>query len=177
MKYIFNLVPTGIFFIAYQLYDIFLAIKLLIVFSGLLFIINFFIYKKINKIYLFNFIITFIFGSFSILVHNSDYIKYKITIIYFLIFLYLFFYQKWKKESFLKKILEKELILSHVIWKKLDVIWSIFFLFCSIINMYVSCFFSENIWVTFKVFGLTTLALIFTVFTVFYIRYLILKKK
>jgi len=177
MKYILNLVPTCIFFIVYQLYNIFLAIEFLILFSGLLFIINFFINKKINKIYLFNFITIFIFGCFSILFHNSNYIKYKITIIYFLIFLYLFFYQIWKKKSFLKKLLEKKLTFSHIIWKKLDIIWAIFFLFCSIINMYVSFFFSEQIWVNFKVFGLTILTLIFTVITIFYIRYLISKEK
>lgn len=177
MKYIFNLVSTGIFFIAYQKYDMFLAIKLLILFSGLVFVINFYFNKKIDKIYLFNFITILLFGSFSLLIHNSNYMKCKITFIYFLMFLYLLIYQIWKKESFLKKILGKELILPNMIWKKLDFIWAIFFLSCSIINLYITFFFSENIWVNFKIFGLTILTIICVIISVIYINYCNSKEK
>ncbi|CAL4042967.1 inner membrane-spanning protein YciB [Buchnera aphidicola] len=177
MKYFFNFAPTFIFFIIYQMYNIFLAIKLLILFSGFMLIIDFYIFKKIDKICLFNFVNIFIFGSCSILLHNSNYIKWKITIIYFLMFLYLFFYQKWKKKLFFENILRKKLVLPHEVWINLDFIWAIFFLFCSIINLYVALFFPENIWVNFKVFGLTTLTLIFIVITVIYIRCFISKKK
>ena len=61
MQKILNLLPIITFFIIYKAYDIFIACKFLIIISGIIFILNWIIYKKIEKINLINFILITIF--------------------------------------------------------------------------------------------------------------------
>ena len=109
MQKILNLLPIITFFIIYKAYDIFIACKFLIIISGIIFILNWIIYKKIEKINLINFILITIFSSLTIFFHNSSFIKWKITIIYMLFFIVLLISQYDGKKPIIQKILEKNI--------------------------------------------------------------------
>jgi len=47
--------------------------------------------------------------------------------------------------------------------------WTLFFLACGLVNIYVAFWLPENIWVNFKVFGITSLTLIYTLLSGIYI--------
>ena len=47
--------------------------------------------------------------------------------------------------------------------------WAVFFILCGLANIYIAFWLPQNIWVNFKVFGLTALTLIFTLLSGIYI--------
>ncbi|QIQ41302.1 MAG: septation protein A [Buchnera aphidicola (Aphis urticata)] len=177
MHKILNLLPIITFFIFYKTYDIFIASKFLIITSGLTCILHFIIYKKVDKINLISFILISILGSLTILFHNSQFIKWKITIIYMFFSIILLISQFYEKKPMIQRFLEKNIKLSNIYWKKINFFWALFFLFCSILNIYIAFCFSEEAWVNFKVFGLSILMLFSIVITSIYINYKTLKKK
>ena len=52
---------------------------------------------------------------------------------------------------------------------KLNLAWAVFFILCGLANIYIAFWLPQNIWVNFKVFGLTALTLIFTLLSGIYI--------
>jgi intracellular septation protein A len=47
--------------------------------------------------------------------------------------------------------------------------WALFFILCGLANIYIAFWLPQNIWVNFKVFGLTALTLVFTLLSGVYI--------
>ncbi|AAM67822.1 septation protein A [Buchnera aphidicola] len=177
MKKILNLLPIFTFFIFYRFYDIFIASKSLIFISGLTCLLYWIIYKEIDKINLFSFITIAIFGSLTIIFHNSQFIKWKITIIYMIFSVILFISQFFMKKPIIQRFLEKDIKISDLYWKKINFFWALFFLFCSILNIYVALCLPEKIWVNFKVFGLSFLMFLSILITSIYINFKMLKEK
>lgn len=129
MKKILNFLPVLIFFIFYKFYDIFIASESLIITSGLVCLLYWFIYKKIDKMNLFSFITITIFSSLTIFFHNSEFIKWKITIIYAIFSLVLLISQLCTKKPILQRFLEKEIKISNYYWKKINFFGHCFFYF------------------------------------------------
>ncbi|ACL30639.1 septation protein A [Buchnera aphidicola] len=177
MKQILNILPMFIFFIFYKFYDIFIASGSLIVISGLICIIHWILYNEIDKISLFSFLSVFFFGSLTIFFHNSQFIKWKITIIYIIFSLVLLISQFFTRKPMIQRFLEKDIKISNIYWRKINFIWSLFFLFCAILNIYIAYYFSETIWVNFKVFGFTSLTFFLILITSIYINCKISKNK
>jgi hypothetical protein len=53
--------------------------------------------------------------------------------------------------------------------QNLNIAWAVFFILCGLANIYIAFWLPQNIWVNFKVFGLTALTLIFTLLSGVYI--------
>lgn len=177
MKQILNILPMLIFFIFYKLYDIFIASGSLIVTSGLICILYWVIYNEIDKISLFSFFVVSFFSFLTIFFHNSQFIKWKITIIYIIFSIILLISQFWTKKPMIQRFLEKDIKISSIYWCKINFCWSLFFLFCSFLNVYIAFYFSEEIWVNFKVFGFTSLTFFLILLTSIYINCKISKDK
>ncbi|AYN24790.1 septation protein A [Buchnera aphidicola] len=177
MKKILNLLPILTFFIFYRFYDIFIASKSLIFTSGLICLLYWIIYKEIDKINLFSFITITVFGSLTIFFHNSQFIKWKITVIYMIFSIILLISQFWMKKPILQRLLEKDIKISDFYWKKINFSWALFFLFCSILNIYIAFWLPEKTWVNFKVFGLSCLMFLSILITSVYINCKMLKEK
>jgi len=77
----------------------------------------------------------------------------------------------------MQRLLEKDITISNVYWRKINFFWSLFFLFCSILNVYIAFYFSEETWVAFKVFGFTFLTFFVILITGIYINCKISKEK
>ena len=170
MKKILNLFPIITFFIFYKIYNIFVASKFLIIISGVTCILYWVIYKKIDKINLISFVLITLFGSLTIFFHDSQFIKWKITIIYMFFAVALLISQFYGKKPIIQKLLEKNIKIYDIFWKKINFFWTLFFLFCSILNIYIAFYCSEDTWVNFKVFGLSILMLFAILITSIYIN-------
>lgn len=177
MKQILNILPMLVFFIVYKFYDIFIASGSLIFTSGLICVLYWIFYNEVDKINLFSFFIISIFGSLTIFFHNSQFIKWKITIIYIIFSLTLLISQVFTKKTIMQRFLEKDIKISNIYWNKINLFWSLFFLFCGVLNIYIAFYFSENIWVNFKVFGLTILTFFLIFITGIYINFKTIKEK
>ncbi|ANF17040.1 hypothetical protein XW81_01290 [Buchnera aphidicola (Schlechtendalia chinensis)] len=177
MKYFLNFLPMFIFFIIYKFYDIFIASTALMISTVISCILIKIIFHKIDKSDYINCVSSLFFGSLTLLFHNGNYIKWKVTIIYLCLSGFLLINHFFSKKLLIQKLLEKKVTLSNSTWSKINVAWTIFFLACASANLYVMFYLSENTWITFKVFGLTLITLLFIFINCIYINYSISKKK
>jgi len=74
------------------------------------------------------------------------------------------------KKTMIQRFLEREIKISNIYWRKINFFWSLFFLFCSFLNIYIAFSFSETTWVNFKVFGFTFLTFFLILVTGIYIN-------
>ncbi|PHM64074.1 intracellular septation protein A [Xenorhabdus stockiae] len=169
MKQLLDFLPLVVFFVVYKMYDIFYASGALIAATGLAVVITYAIYRKVEKSSLITFAITAVFGTLTLTFHSDLFIKWKVTVIYAIFALALLISQWVMKKPLIQKMLGKELELPDAIWNKLNTAWAIFFIVCALANIYIAFWLSMDVWMNFKVFGLTALTLVFTVLSVIYI--------
>ncbi|WP_140921143.1 septation protein A [Limnobaculum xujianqingii] len=169
MKQFLDFLPLIVFFTFYKLYDIFIASGALIVATALAVIYSLIKYRKVEKMMIVTFVMVVIFGTLTIIFHSPDFIKWKVTAIYALFALGLIFSQFVLKKLLIKSMLGKEITLPEQVWSRLNIAWALFFLACGLINIYVAFWLSMDVWMNFKVFGLTGLTLVFTLLSGIYI--------
>lgn len=163
MKQLLDFLPLIVFFAFYKIYDIYTATAALIVATALALIFSWYKYRKVEKMTLITFILVAVFGGLTLFFHTDEFIKWKVTAIYGLFAAALLISQWLLKKNLIQSMLGKEISLPETAWKRLNVAWALFFLACGIANIYVAFWLPQNIWVNFKVFGLTALTLLFTV--------------
>ena len=73
------------------------------------------------------------------------------------------------EKPLIQRMLGKELSLPQQVWSRLNLAWALFFILCGLANIYIAFWLPQNIWVNFKVFGLTALTLVFTLLSGIYI--------
>lgn len=169
MKQLLNFIPLIIFFFVYKKVDIFYASGALMIATTLSMLIIYFIYKKIEKSSLITLIIVIIFGGLTLIFHSDYFIKWKVTVTYFIFSLVLLFSQFFTKKPLIQRILDKDIFLSNEIWSRLNLSWGIFFFICALVNIYVAFWLPQDIWVNFKVFGLSIITLVFSILSMIYI--------
>lgn len=169
MKQFLDFLPLAVFFAVYKLYDIFAATKALIVVTAVVLIYSWIRYRKVEKMALITFVLVAVFGGLTIALHDVEFIKWKVTVIYALFAAALMFSQWFMKKPLIQSMLGKELTLPQGVWSRLNIAWAIFFILCGLANIYIAFWLPQDIWVNFKVFGLTALTLIFTLLSGVYI--------
>ncbi len=169
MKQLLDFLPLAVFFIFYKLYDIFIASGALIIATGLALVASWVLYRKLDKMTIVTFVLVAVFGILTLVFHNDEFIKWKVTVIYSLFALALLYSQFFMAQPLIKSLIGKEIQLPETSWRRLNVAWVLFFLACGLANIYVAFWLPEAFWVNFKVFGLTALSLLFTLISGVYI--------
>ncbi|WP_410015236.1 septation protein A [Sodalis sp. C49] len=169
MKQFLDFLPLVVFFVFYKLYDIYIASGALIAASALVLIYTWIRYRKVEKVTLLTFIMVAIFGSLTMYYHNAEFIKWKVTVIYGLFAIALLVSQFMLGKPLIQRMLGKELTLPERVWNNLNIAWALFFLGCGAANIYIAFWLPQNVWVNFKVFGLTGLTLVFTLLSGVYV--------
>ncbi len=162
MKQLLDFLPLIVFFAFYKLYDIFVATGALIIATALALIFSWYKYRKVEKMTLVTFVLVAIFGGLTLFFHSDEFIKWKVTAIYGLFATALLIGQWVMKKNLIKSMLGKEITLPDSVWSRLNLAWALFFIICGLANIYVAFWLPQNVWVNFKVFGLTALTLVFT---------------
>ncbi|WP_342221669.1 septation protein A [Candidatus Fukatsuia endosymbiont of Tuberolachnus salignus] len=169
MKQLLDFLPLIVFFVFYKAYDIFVASAALVVATSLALIFTWIKYRKIDKMTLITSVMVIVFGSLTFAFHSDLFIKWKVTVIYVLFSAALLISQWVLKKPLIQSMLGRGLTLPDIVWSKLNLAWALFFLGCGAINVYVAFWLPQDIWVNFKVFGLTALTVLFTIVSGLYI--------
>ncbi|PMG46471.1 septation protein A [Vibrio lentus] len=168
MKQILDFIPLIIFFALYKMYDIYTATGALIVASAVQIVLTYIIYKKVEKMQIITFLMVAVFGGMTIFLHDDNFIKWKVTIVYALFAIGLTVSHLMGKSA-IKGMLGKEISLPEAVWGKVNWAWTLFFTLCAILNVYVAFNLPLDVWVNFKVFGLLIATFAFTLLTGVYI--------
>ena len=176
MKQLLEFIPLIIFFAIYKMVDIYAATGSLIITTGLVLAYNYFKHGKAEKMQVITFVMVFVFGSLTLILHDDTFIKWKVTFIYALFAVALLASQFIFKKPIIKQMLGKELTLPDNVWSTLNIAWALFFIVLSLLNVYVAFNLPQDVWVNFKVFGLLGATLVFTLLSGLYL-YKYLPKK
>ncbi|HFE47867.1 MAG TPA: septation protein A [Chromatiaceae bacterium] len=162
MKLFFDFLPVILFFAAYKAFDIYIATATAIVAAGLQVLYQWARHGKPEKMTLWTFILILVLGGMTLIFRNPDFIKWKPTVINWIIAL-ICLGSLWIGE---KNVLER--MMGHLaapppaLWVKLTLATTVFFLFIGALNLYVAFNYPEHIWVDFKLFGVMGLTLAFS---------------
>ena len=153
MKTLLNFLPILFFFVAYKVYDIYVATTVLMVASvieaGVVYAIDRAL-PMLNKITLASILV---FGGITLALHDDVFIKWKPTVIYVVLAVVLGFAVWVKKKNFLKSLLGAQIELPDPVWLRLSEVWVAYCAFMAITNGYVAAYFSTEAWVNFKLWG------------------------
>ena len=168
MKQILDFIPLIVFFALYKMYDIYVATGALIAATAIQIVLTFVLYKKVEKMQLITFAMVAIFGGMTIFLHDENFIKWKVTIVYVIFAVGLAVSHAMGKSA-IKGMLGKEITLPDAVWTRINWAWVGFFSFCAGLNVYVAFELPLDVWVNFKVFGLLIATFAYMVATGFYI--------
>lgn len=167
MQFLMEFLPLLVFFLAYKFADIFWATGALMAATAVQMLVTYLRTKEIPKKQWVFFAMIVVFGTLTIALHDEHFIMWKPTIVYVLFAAILLGSQVMKRPA-LKELLGSAMELPEPIWKRINLSWAAFFIASALANIYVAYGFSQDIWVSFKVFGMTGATLIFTILTIMY---------
>lgn len=119
--------------------------------------------KPIEKRHWLTVLVIWVLGALTLLVHNDLFIKFKPTVLNVAIAAVFLASQYMGKENLTKKMLHSAFEMPDVLWKRLNWAWVIFFLFEGALNVFVALNFSNDVYVSFKFFGLMGLTIVFLI--------------
>ena len=108
-------------------------------------------------------------GAATVWFHNETFIKWKPSVLYWVMGSALWFSQTVLRKNLLQTLIGDELVLPAKVWRNLNTAWITFFALMGLLNLYVAFNFSTADWASFKVFGATGLLLAFTIAQGFYL--------
>jgi intracellular septation protein len=119
--------------------------------------------KKIDMMLWVSLGLVTVLGGATIWFHNETFIKWKPSVLYWVMGLAFWVSQVVFRKNLLQVLIGSELQLPLPVWQRLNFAWIAFFAFMGLANIYVAYSFSTDAWVNFKLFGGIGLMLAFTV--------------
>jgi intracellular septation protein len=162
LKFLFDLFPVLLFFVAFKVAGIYVATAVAIVASALQ--VGWVLARggKVTNMQWTGLAIIVVFGGATLLLRDETFIKWKPTVLYGLAggaFLGALAFGK----NLIKAVMAEGIELPEPIWFKLCVAWGVFFLLQGALNLWVAYTFSTDTWVNFKLFGAMGLMLLFVI--------------
>jgi len=162
LKFLFDLFPVILFFVAFKFSDIFVATGVAIAATIAQIAYVLIRRRKVTGMQWTSLGIIVVFGGATLLLRDETFIKWKPTVLYWLAgvsFLVALAFGK----NLVKAVMSEGLELPEPVWSKLCIAWGLFFLFKGTLNLYVAYAFPTDTWVNFKLFGGMGLMLLFIV--------------
>jgi intracellular septation protein len=163
MKFVFDLFPVILFFVAFKLQGIYVATAVAIVATFLQIGWVWFRHRKVDTMLWVSLAVIVVFGGATLLLHDETFIKWKPSVLYWLFGGVLLGAQTFFGKNLIRAVMGKELKLPDDVWNKLNASWAGFFAVMGIVNLLVAYNFDTDTWVNFKVFGGLGLTLAFVV--------------
>jgi intracellular septation protein len=162
-KFLFDLFPLLLFFIAYRFGGIYVATGVAMTASIAQIAWLRLTGRAIEGMHWINLAVIVIFGGATLWLHSDVFIKWKPTVLYWLFGGALLIGRWVFNRNLVRRLLDKQIELPDAIWGRLNLSWGLFFLLAGGLNLYVafSGHFTESQWVTFKAFGLMGIMILF----------------
>jgi intracellular septation protein len=163
MQLFIDYLPVLFFFGAYFYEDIYFATTVLMVVMPLVLLIQWSITRKLNKIYLASTALVLVLGTATLYFRNPLFLYWKPTVLNWAIALAFLGSQFIGDRPFVQRMMAGAAELTSAQWKRLNLIWVVFFAAVGCINLYVAFTYSEAIWVKFKLFGMFGITIVFVI--------------
>jgi intracellular septation protein len=164
-----DLFPVILFFIAYQLFDIYVATQVAIAAAALQVAYHKFRYGQVANTQWLTLGLLVVFGGLTLALRDPTFIKWKPTVVNWLFAGAFLLSQLFMRRSLLRRMMDHAVALPDAVWLRLNTAWVLFFFSMGVVNLYVAYNYSEQTWVNFKLFGFLGLTLAFMLAQGFYL--------
>ena len=173
MKFLVDFFPIALFFVTFKLAGIYVATGVAIAATLLQIGWLYFRNGKVEAMQWVSLVIIVLFGGATLLFHDDTFIKWKPTVLYWLMGGALVLGHWVMKRNFLQSLMGGQLELPDTVWLRLLWGWTGFFVLMGVLNLWVAYNFDLDTWVSYKLFGGMGLMLVFVVMQAFYLsRYI-----
>lgn len=155
-----DLGPLVIFFAAFKFAGFFAATAAFMVAIVAALAIGWALEKKLSPMPLFTAVMVLIFGGLTLYLENKTFLKVKVTVIYAFFSLILLGGLLFNR-LFIKYVFAQAFDLTDKGWRRLTWRWAIFFICLAVLNEIVWRNTSDDVWVSFKVWGIIPLIFLF----------------
>lgn len=163
MKFVFDLFPVILFFVAFKLQGIYVATAIAIAATFAQIGWVWFRHRRVDSMLWVSLAVIVVFGGATLLLHDETFIKWKPSVLYWLFGGVLLGAQTLFGRNLIRSVMGKELKLPDEVWYRLNLSWVGFFAVMGVANIFVAYNFDTDTWVNFKVFGGLGLTLAFVV--------------
>lgn len=173
MKLLVDFLPILLFFVAFKLYDIYVATAVAIAASVLQIAWMRLRGRPIESLQWVSLAIIVVFGGLTLVLQNETFIKWKPTVLYLVFAAALVGGRLLAGRNLMTTLMGQSIKLPELRWDQLNWAWTAFFCAMAVTNLFVAYGFSTETWVQFKVFGTLGLTLLFVLAQGFWIsRYM-----
>ena len=162
LKLITEVGPLAVFFIGNSKFGIFPATAAFMVATAIAIPISWKIEGKLPIMPIIIGIFVVFFGSLTLIFQDPTFIKIKPTIVNLVFAAGLIISRTFFQKNVLKIIFNKAFNLTERGWRVLNIRWSFFFIFLAILNEIVWRNYSTEIWISFKLWGIMPLTIVWT---------------
>jgi intracellular septation protein len=183
MKQILEFLPIVLFFGAYQMdgetltvgawshtFDgLFSATAVLMIATIAVWLIMLAITQRNDKRLMWMMVAVVAFGTATLILRDQRFIQWKPTVFNWGLAALFFGSQFVGKKTLLERVLGQQLVLSVIIWKRLNALWVTNFITVGALNLFVVYQYEEAFWVSYKLYssiGFTVLMMLLTVMIV-----------
>jgi intracellular septation protein len=117
--------------------------------------------RKVDRMMWVSLALIVVFGGATLALHDDLFIKWKPTVLYWLFAGTLAGAELLFGKNIIKAMMGEQVQMPDVAWKKLNLSWILFFALMGVANLVVAFGFSTETWVNFKLFGGIGLMLVF----------------
>ena len=153
MKLLIDFLPIAVFFVAFKLFDIWVATGVAIAATVAQIAWLRWSTGKVEPMQWLSLAVIVLFGGATLLAHNESFIKWKPTVLYWLMGGALFIGQLVFRRNLLKTLMGAQMALPESAWRVMNWSWIAFFAVVGVVNLWVAFNFDTDTWVNFKLFG------------------------
>lgn len=161
MDLIIDFIPALAFYAAFKLYDFFVATAVLIAVSLVMLLVGWLRTRKLRRTQIFIAASAAVFGGLTLWLHNPEFLKLKLSLIYGVFSLALLGSQLLGERVLMARVGAQAIRLPEKIWRRLNLLWALFFALCAALNLYIAQHYSDAVWVSFKLYGFSILMFVF----------------
>lgn len=163
MKILLDFLPIAVFFVAFKLFDIWVATGVAIAATVIQIAWLRWSTGKVEPMQWLSLGVIVLFGGATLLAHNDTFIKWKPTVLYWLMGGALAIGQLVFKRNLLKSLMGAQMTLPESAWRSLSWSWTAFFAAMGVLNLWVAFHYDTDTWVNFKLFGGLGLMVVFVI--------------
>jgi intracellular septation protein len=117
--------------------------------------------RRIDLLLWINLTLILVLGGITVWLHNETFIKWKPSVVYWLMGVALWSSQTLFGHNLLRQTLGAEIDLPELVWRRMNFLFVAFFGLMGLVNVWVVYSFSTDAWAKFHTFGTTGLMVVF----------------
>ena len=162
MSAVLEFLLLAAFFASYLWKGIFFATGVLMAGSVLVLAISWWHSRKFEALPLAVTILAVMLGSVTLVFHDAVFIKWKFSIVEWL-FGVVFLATQFMRQTLIERMLGAQIRVPVGIWRRLNLLWALFFILLGSANVYVIYHYDTAAWMNFKVWWSTGAMLVFVI--------------